>query len=378
MQLTCPSCGSRYRIDASSWPTEPGPDGESVLRARKARCKLCREVWLAVPEEEALELDDPLPPEEGPRPAAWASIGGWPDPRPVEPTLAIPPPVFAAPMVLAPVPLPPMVPRSSFPPPAPADLPLQPERVSGPSLSPAASASGERGGRVRLPGPASLDSRARVPEAEAADHPDVHNGESHAPEPLSGGWSQEDHDADHDADHDEDYGEDYGDDDRPRRWWLWVLGLLVALAVIWTALVLTGRVRPQDYGLPVFNPAALRLPDWADPSGIGLGSISVPQAPLPPLALVVAAEKRRIADDRLVWDVRGSVTNPTDRRHAVPPLELLLLDKESRIVGRWTVRPDPGHLGPGEVAQFETSAIDPPEAAIRLRVQMKPQGLGRV
>jgi len=363
MQLTCPSCGSRYRIDASSWPTEPGPEGEPVLRARKVRCKVCRDVWHAVPEEEALELDDPMPPEEGPRPAAWASIGGWPEPRPVEPTLNIPPPVFAAPMVLTPIPPPPMVPQSSFPLiPVPADPPLHFERPPGLALSPAGAAGspagaagGERVGRARLPGP-----RASAPEADQDPEDDDKGPDATDP---SEGWSEADL---------------YEDSDRPRRWWLWALGLLVALGLVWTSLVLTGRVRPQDYGLPAYNPAALRLPGWADPSALGLPSISVPQAPLPPLTLDVDAEKRRLAGNRLVWEVRGTVTNPTDRRHTVPPLELLLLDSENRIVGRWTVRPDLETIAPGGVARFETSAIDPPDNAVRLRVQMKPQGLGRV
>lgn len=364
MQLTCPSCGSRYRIDASSWPTEPGPDGEPVLRARKVRCKVCRDVWHAVPEEEALELDDPLPPEEGPRPAAWASVSGWPEPRPVEPTLTIPPPVFAAPMVLTPVSPPPLVPRSSFPPiPMPADPPLHFERPPGLAPSPAAaSAAGDRSGRARLPGPGSLESRAPAPETEAVGPADAQDDEPYAPEPPPQGWS--------DADYDE--------ADRPRRWWLWALGLVVVLAVIWAALVMTGRVRPEHYGLPAYNPAAVQLPAWANPSGIALPSISVPQAPLPPLTLAVDAEKRRLAGNRLVWEVRGTVTNPTGQRHGVPPVELLLLDSENRIVGRWTVRPDLESLAPGGVARFETSAIDPPETAVRLRVQMKPQGLGRV
>ena len=372
MQLTCPSCGSRYRIDASSWPTEPGPDGEPALRARKVRCKLCRDVWHAIPEEEALELDDPLPPEEGPRPAAWASIGGWPEPRPVEPTLNRPPPVFAAPMVLTPVPPPPIVQQSAYPPiPVPADPPLHFERPPGLAPSPASAAGAERGGgRARIPGPMAQNAPQDQPQSapaprwhEPARESDVHD----EPADESDDWSEADA---------------YAEADRPRRWWLRALLLLLALGMIWSALVLSGRVRPETYGLPPFNPAALpaniQLPAWADPARIGLPSISVPQTPLPPLTLGVDAQKRRLAGNRLVWEVRGTITNPTDRRHAVPPIELLLLDKGNAVVGRWTVRPDLEHLAPGGVARFETSAIDPPEQAVRLRVQMKPQGLGRV
>jgi hypothetical protein len=88
--------------------------------------------------------------------------------------------------------------------------------------------------------------------------------------------------------------------------------------------------------------------------------------------------KRRLAGNRTVWEVRGTVRNPTAGGLPVPPVELLLLDAGGLVVGRWTVRPELERLAPGGVTRFETSAIDPPARAVRVRVQLKPGGLGQV
>lgn len=49
MELTCPACGARYRIEPGAWPTAPGPDGEAVLRPRPARCTACTTIFTATP-----------------------------------------------------------------------------------------------------------------------------------------------------------------------------------------------------------------------------------------------------------------------------------------------------------------------------------------
>ncbi len=179
MQLTCPTCGARYRIDVSNWPTEPGPEGEPIHRARRARCKVCRSVWNAVPHEELLELDDPLPPEDEPRPgdAAWASLGGWPDPKPLAPPpapdftppLAQPPPVFAPPGFTppkdpsAPLYAPPARPAIHFEsPPVPITPPIDARPVV----------------RSRLPGPAA------APEDRHDDRPEATRHQSEDTPPL--------------------------------------------------------------------------------------------------------------------------------------------------------------------------------------------------
>jgi predicted Zn finger-like uncharacterized protein len=362
MQLICPSCGSRYRIDASSWPAETGADGAVVLRPRKVRCKVCRDVWHAVPEEEALELDDPLPPEEGPRPAAWASIGGWPEPRAVEPSLHVPPPVFMSPTVLTPQPPPPFV---AAPPPEPrAGLRVPPSLLQPPADPPFTfqrpPGTGPRPANgLRLPGPGAFDD-GEDDELGAARSGHAPDEADDRPLPPTEPWHEDE------------------EEEEPRRRWPWVAGAaLLTLAVI-GALVVTGQVKPEAYGLPPYDPAALSLPEWARPAGVQLPALAVPRTPPPPLAISADATKRRLAGDRRVWEIRGRISNPTKRRLAVPPVELLLLDGAGEVVGRWTVRPDRDALKPGETTAFETSAIDPPDSAERLRVQLKPAGFGQV
>lgn len=355
MQLTCPSCGARYRIDATAWPTEPGPDGELVHRPRKVRCKLCRNVWAALPEEEPLELDDPMPPDDGPRPvgAAWAAVGGWPTPEPV-----VPPPVFSAPPDYSRVPPPPaQLPPAPAPEPYPAELDPAPEppepaaeaRPRGgpihfesvPVPIPTRPAAGN-GQRPRLPGPGA---REPEPEPDPIDDPEAGG-------PIEDDWDEE-------------------DDEQPRRRWPWVAAALLLLLAGAAGLVMTGRVSPEAYGLPP-------LPAWADPARLGLPAVALPRKVPPPLALEASVVRRDLPGGRQVWEVTGNVVNPTEQRLAVPVVELQLIDAGGRPLGRWTVRPELANLAPGGVARFQTSAVDPPAGTVKVRAQLKPAELGRL
>lgn len=377
MQLTCPGCGARYRIDATSWPTEPGPDGgavrhgeavfrsqgEAVFRPRRARCKVCRTVWEALPEEEVLELDNPMPPEEQPRlaEAAWASVAGWPDPKPLPapqpdftPPLERPPPVFSAPGFTppkdpaAPIYAAPSRPAINFEAP-PVPIPVHPERL--------AAHPERRAVRPRLLGPGAYQD-----EDEPAAVPPPLEEEESGEEWTEESWDQE-------------------EVPRRRRWpWFALALLLIGLVALW--LVATDRVKPEHYGLPPFNPAAIgldriALPAIAFPS-ISLPNVSLPRAAPSPLTIEADAVKRRLSDNRQIWEVKGRVNNPTNSRQPVPPVEIMLLDTQGRTVGRWMVRPEIENLAPGGVARFETSAIDPPANASRMRLQLKPGELGRL
>lgn len=337
MQLTCPTCGARYRIDASNWPTEPGaepgPAGEPVFRARRARCKVCRSVWNAVPEEELLELDDPLPPESEPRlgEAAWSSLGGWPDPKP-----------------LAPAPAPDFTPPMSQPPPV-----FQPQRDGdAPYFAPPARPSihfdappvpipdvpePRQPVRLRLPGPAAQQDPDEPP-----------------PPPEEELWEEEE------------------EESAPRKVWLYGLTIAALALTLLILAFLSGRLRPEDHGLPPLHLPAIALPS------VDLPAIRLPRAAPPPLAVEADAVKRRLPDGKTVWEVEGRITNPTKARQPVPQVELVLLDSGGRAVGRWTIRPDVRNLAPAGVARFETSSVDPPASAVRLRVQLKPAELGRL
>ncbi|MCG2841671.1 zinc-ribbon domain-containing protein [Sandaracinobacter sp. RS1-74] len=356
MQLSCPTCGARYRIDASNWPTEPGaepgPGGGPVYRARRARCKVCRTVWNAIPEEELLELDDPLPPEEEPRlgDAAWASLGGWPDPKPLAPPpapdftppLSQPPPVFTPP---------------GFTPPRDPSAPLYapPSRPAihfeSPPVPIPASAEMRATVRARLPGPAALAGQEEEEEI-ADDGPPP-------PPPDEQLWEEEE------------------EESTPRKIWLYALTILVLAATLAYVALATGRFRPEDHGLPPVRVPQIDLSNLQLPT-IGIPALSLPRTAPPPLAIEADAVKRKLPDDRIVWEVEGVISNPTKSRLPVPPVEVLLLDSAGRVVGRWTVRPEIRNLAPGGEARFETSTIDPPASAERLRLQLKPAELGRL
>ena len=368
MQLTCPNCGARYRIDASDWPMEAGPDDEPVFRPRRARCKLCRSVWAAVPEEEVLELDDPLPPdEEHPRlaDAAWPAVGGWPDPRPVipppapqpdfKPGLDRPPPVFtpggftppkdpSGPIYAAPPK--PAIHFESPPVPVPlGDRPLVRSRLPGPGA----------GLSVPAPEPEPVPVPAAEPES---DEPEVDEAE---------GWDGDE------------YGEEY---EEPRRRWPWVLGGLLLAGAILLALLWTGRVRPEEYGLSPFDPTVVGLPPVQSPNvslpKVDVPDVKLPRTPVPPLALDAAAVRRSLPGGRQVWEISGTVRNPTGKAQPVPPVEIRLLDKDGLTVARWTVRPEAASVGAGGAVRFETSAIDPPKGAVKLKMALKPAELGRL
>ncbi len=352
MQLTCPNCGARYRIDASDWPTEPGPEGEPVFRPRRARCKVCRSVWAATPEEEVLELDDPLPPdEEHPRlaDAAWPAVGGWPDPRPVIPPPP-PQPDFRPPLDRPP----PVFTPAGFTPPKDPSGPLY-APPSKPAIHfeapPVPVPLGDRPAlRTRLPGPGAGPA-APIVDIEPEPAP---------PEPEPEDWDEADE-----------------DEEAPRRIWPWVLGGLLLVAAGLLALVWTGRVKPEDYGLPPFDPAAVGLPSVAVPS-VDVPSVKLPRAPLPPLAVDAAVVRRGLPGGRSIWEIEGTVRNPTPKALPVPPVEIRLLDAGGGTVARWTVRPEAERVEAGQAIRFQTSAIDPPAGAVKLNMQLKPAELGRL
>ncbi|TPE58602.1 DUF3426 domain-containing protein [Sandaracinobacter neustonicus] len=360
MQLTCPNCGARYRIDASDWPMDAGPDEEPVFRPRRARCKVCRSVWSAVPEEEVLELDDPLPPdEEHPRlaDAAWPAVGGWPEPRPVipppapqpdfKPALDRPPPVFT--------------PSGFTPPkdPAGAIYAAPPRPAIHFESPPVPVPMGDRPlVRSRLPGPGAGLS---VSLPEALPEPELESAPPEPDEPEA--WDEDEY-------------------EEPRRRWPWVLALLLLIGAVALALLWTGRVRPQDYGLPPFDPTVVGLPGVQVPNvrlpQVDVPDVKLPRTPPPPLALEAAALRRALPGGRTVWEISGTVRNPTAKAQAVPPVEIRLLDAGGQTVARWTVRPEAASVAAGGAVRFETSAIDPPASAVKLKMLLKPGELGRL
>ncbi len=380
MQVTCPNCGARYRVDASHWPTEAGPDGAVRHRPRKARCRACATVFDAVPEEEILELGDPIaPPASARREAAPAPP---PEPEP-EPAPAAPAAPAVAAAGLNPI-------EAAWPavsgwpePAAPGVIHFEAPPVPLPATATAtATATGAAAGRpvVRLPGPGALVPPPAPMVIEASGPP---------PGPVIPPVEADE------------LPDDPEEEEDARRRWPWVLAALLLLGAGWWWLVASGRVDPTAYGLPPYDPS--RLPGWAQPAAqtlagagglaiampsvqlpsvklpsVRLPSIEVPRTPPPPLNVAAEAVRRPLGTDRQVWEISATISNPTDGGLGVPPVEMLLLDSAGRTVGRWTVRPEAAWLPPGGITRFETSAIAPPAGAERVRVQLKPSDPGRL
>lgn len=288
MLIVCPQCAARYQLPPEIWPTGADAAGQKILIPRKVRCRTCGQIWMALPEEDILELGEPL-----------AS------------------PVAAAPLVAAPV----------------AAAPL----VAAPAAA------------VR-PQPASPPLSARrqaIAEDDGSD--DTYD----------------------DADPE--------DEGSRRRRWPWVL--LALMLGITAALVLTGTVKPERYGLPAYTGPTVDLPAISLPAvslpGFSLPTVRVPSTPPPPLSLVIDAQRREV-DGRTLWDVRGTLSNPTATAHDTPVIELMLVDAGGQPLASWTMRPPASRLPAGGSTAFETSAIDPPAGAAGVRATLKPAGLGRM
>lgn len=293
MQLTCPSCAVRYAVSTDGWPSAVGADGELALKPRKVRCRLCQEVWLAQPQEDVLELTDPLPP------------------------------VRASGISLA----------------APAARAAE-ESWNGPAARAAESWNG----------PAARAAEARAFVEEEAEQ-QRRAGVASAPP--------------------------------SRRRWPWVVLLLVAAgsAALWLvrgqlpAIELPAIDRPA-LAMPAIDLPAIEFPAITLPR-IPMPRVALPMAPVPPLSIETEATIRRLPDGRTIWDIGGTIANPTDRSQPVPAVEISLLDRSGAVVGRWTVPPAAARLEPGARVRFETSAIDPPAGAGRLQARLKPGSLAR-
>lgn len=267
MQLSCPNCGVRYAVSGENWPREEDADGALLLRPRKVRCKVCQEVWAAVPQEDEppLALEDPLPPL-----------------------------------------------------------------------------------------------RARS-DAESA--PETEDGT-------------------------EDDGEA-----RPRRLWPRLLiGLLVVVALVvggWAALS-SRRIDLSAYGLPAIDvppfPAgvdfsSIGLPQWELPRlslpQFDVPRLSLPTIPPPPLELKASAARKALPHGGTVWEISGTLHNPTSETQPMPPLEISILDTTGHVVSRSMLPARQAEIAPGETARFETSSLDPPAPTSGVRVEMKPASLSR-
>jgi hypothetical protein len=137
------------------------------------------------------------------------------------------------------------------------------------------------------------------------------------------------------ASRDEEEGE------RPRRRWPLLVGLLAAILAIAIAFwfLAPGELKTR-FGL-------------AQPGG---GSELLVQ--------INQSSRRPLASGNQLFEVSGTVINPTDETLTVPPLQAQLRSLEQEVVYRWTIPPPAPRLAPGGSASFNSAELNiPPNAA---------------
>jgi predicted Zn finger-like uncharacterized protein len=75
-------------------------------------------------------------------------------------------------------------------------------------------------------------------------------------------------------------------------------------------------------------------------------------------------ERRTLADGTEFFGARGTITNTGSSRQSVPPLLIVLRDRQRREVYRWEVIPPKPQLGPGETMTINQAVTDIPRSAI--------------
>lgn len=105
------------------------------------------------------------------------------------------------------------------------------------------------------------------------------------------------------------------------------------------------------------------LPVWAE------NLLSTAGAGEPDLVIelpVDQQEHRTLPNGTILFAVRGTIVNPTDRAQSVPPIKAELRDSSGSIVYEWIMQPPVDVLPPGERAEFSEAKIDIPRRAVQL------------
>ena len=291
MILTCPACDTKYVVKDDAIP----PDG------RQVRCASCKHSWHQDPE---IGVAQPVAAEE-------IDFGGPPPPSAEmfeEPMAEAPPSAEAEDLI--------------------AEEP-QPEINDGGQSAwgevaeePAERLIAEDDSNVAMEEAPAIADEWRVPVTQA-------QGEVVEDEEFVG------------------YAPIADDDQRPRRRWPLILGLLVliiaAAAAFW-----------------FFAPA-----EWKARAGI-------PQAGATPLQLMITTSDRQpLESGNELVAISGRVINPTDQQQNVPPIRAELRDKATKaLVHRWTIAPPAQVLAPRSSASFNSAEVDVPKGGDELTVTL--------
>jgi len=136
--------------------------------------------------------------------------------------------------------------------------------------------------------------------------------------------------------------------EKPRRRWPLVLGLVVLIGVLAAAFWFYAPV------------------EWRQRVGIaGPG-----ETPL--LLQVRTSDRQTLASGNELFAVSGRVINPTDRSQRVPPLQAELRNSAGKLIYSWTIAPPARTLPPGASASFNSAEVNVPEGADQLTVTLGP------
>jgi len=301
MILTCPACDTKYVVKDDAIP--PG--------GRQVRCAACKHSWHQDPEPLALtEADE-----------AAADFGGPPPPSldHVEPVAAEAPAEAQAEAMIAeePQPL-----ATAMDEPAAEARPTDAADVMG--------AAADEVAMEEAPAIAD-DWRVTTPAEEL---PQPADGPAPAAEEEFIGYAPIDE-----------------DEERPRRRWPLILGLLILIVAAASAFW-------------YFAP-----PEWKARAGLA-------DAGATPLQLMITTRERQpLASGNELVVISGRIINPTDREQNVPPIQAELRSSQSNaIVHRWTITPPLRQLGPGKSTNFNSAEVDEARSGDQLLLSIRLGG----
>ena len=79
-------------------------------------------------------------------------------------------------------------------------------------------------------------------------------------------------------------------------------------------------------------------------------------------------DRRTLQDGTEYFAASGTVINPTDSEHDIPPMLVVLRDASGRIVYSWKMKAPADSLAPGASVTFNEAKLDVPRAASQLEV----------
>jgi predicted Zn finger-like uncharacterized protein len=307
MILTCPACDTKYVVKDDAVP--PG--------GRQVRCASCKHSWHqdpegAVVEAESVAIDFGAPP-------AVPDANGEP--------LAEAPPKAVEEGMIAGEPQP-----GEYGQTAPDWHAADAASGNGVSMEEAPAVADEwRPPETPELGPAPVDDPANSIEEPVAafDEPAAEQPAAPAEEEFVG------------------YAPIADDEERPRRRWPLILGLLAlivaAATVFW-----------------FFAP-----PEWKEKARIA-------QAGATPLQLQITnADRQPLESGNELVAISGRVINATAKEQVVPPIRAELRDKRTKaLIHGWTIAPPARVLAPGTSASFNSAEVDVPKGGDELTIKL--------